>query len=347
MALLSKIRAIFSVPDIAIDLGTANTRVFVFGSGMVVDTPTVVRVDRRQKLIGLKSPPRRDNSAQDGEFVMPVRNGVIKNVPAATFFLKTLLKRIRRFDFSPPRVIVCAPGDVSDAERAALIEVVGQAGASAATVVAEPLAAAIGAGLDMSSLYAQMLVDLGDGVTDIAVIRDGNLIQTAATRTAAGSHLHLAVQKMAAERYGARISRKDTEILTRKLGSVYQDPVPDSLKIYGIADGNREIQITVESLDVCEAIRPVVNAIVESICRAVREMSPDACAEVIETGICLTGGVAELPGLAELIAEKTSLAVELAPTPMYSVIDGASRMLETSAKTYFWQSRDFCVRFDR
>jgi rod shape-determining protein MreB len=344
--LLTRITRLFSGLDVAVDLGTANTRLFAAGAGLVADIPTKVNIMSRKRLADSDS-SALNNAGRKSEFVMPLRGGVIKNVPAATFLLKKLLKRTRRFGLPRLRVIVCAPSDVSERERAVLVEAVRQAGASSAAVVPEPLAGAIGAGLDISSPYAQMVVDIGAGVTDIAVIRDGNLIQTAATRMAAGSDLHRAVQKMTAMRYGVELSRKEAEILTRKLGAVYSNPLPDSLKIYGVRDCGRKIQISVESHDVCEAIRPVVGAIVETIRRAVREMSPEACAEVIETGICLTGGVAELPGLAELIAEQTNLPVVLAPAPLYSVIEGASRMLETSAKTRFWQSCNFSARSDR
>lgn len=322
--LVSGITRFFSGPDVAVDLGTANTRLFSAGVGRVVDVPTKVKFPHRKKL-----------SDADSPHLTPLSGGVIENVPAATFLLKKLLKRTCRFGFSRPRVIVCAPSDISRRERSVLLEAVRQAGASVAAVVPEPLAAAIGAGLDVSSPYAQMLVDIGDGVTDIAVIRAGNLIQTAAIRTA-GSDLHRAVQKVTAKRYGVELSIEDAEILTRKLGSVYQNTLPDALVICG--NGGQKTPITVKSLDVCEAIRPVFAVIVETISRTVREMSPEACAEVIETGVCLTGGVAEMPGLVELIAERTNLPVQLAPRPMYSVIDGASRMLETSARTHFWRS---------
>ena len=337
LPLLSGITRLFSGPDVAVDLGTANTRLFCASAGLVADVPTKVRIPRRKKL----SDSDASHSNKTGrrlEFVAPVSGGAIQNVPAATFLLKKLLKRTRRFGFSRPRIIVCAPGDASRSERAALAESVLRSGASAAAVVPAPLAAAIGAGLDASSPYAQMIVDLGDGVTDIAVIRDGNLIQTAAIRSAAGMHLRRAVQKMTVKRYGIELSRNEAEILTRKLASVYRNPLPDSLKTYGVDDKGLEKCITVESLDVCEAIRPIVGVIVEAIRRTVREMSPEACAEVIETGVCLTGGVAELPGLVKLIAERTNLPVQLAPAPMYSVIDGASRMLETSAITRFWRN---------
>ena len=304
---------LFSSPDVAIDLGTANTR--LAGASLFAALPTKTRVKRRT-----------------GEIVKPLSGGVVKDVPAATVFLRRLLKRAHRF--RRPRVLICAPSDVSATEKEALLEATRRAGARHVAIVPEPLAAAVGAGLDLSSPYAQMLVDIGDGVTDIAVIRDGAIIQTAAVRKA-GSDLHRAVQRMMLDRHPLIISRKVAETLTCRLGGV--QPSTGFLKIYGVEESGQRITVTVRSGDVCEAIAPVVQLIVETVVEAVRQMPSKVCAEVAETGICLTGGVAKLPGIAELIEEKTNMPVNLAPAPLTSVIDGASRMLETSAKTNFWE----------
>jgi rod shape-determining protein MreB len=306
---------IFSSADVSIDLGTANTR--LAGARLFAALPTKTRVKRRSS-----------------EMVTPVRGGVVKDVPATTFFLRNLLKRAHRF--RRPRVLICAPSDVSATEKEALFEATRRAGASHVAIVPEPLAAAVGAGLDLSSPYAQMLVDIGDGVTDIAVIRGGDIIQTSALRKA-GSDLHRAVQRMMLDRHPVIISRTVAETLTCRLGSVDGHSSSKFLKIYGVEASGQQITVTVRSEDVYEAIAPVVQMIVETIVRAVRYMSPQVCAEVAETGICLTGGVAGLPGIDKLIEKETNLPVKLAPAPLTSVIDGASRMLETSAKTNFWQ----------
>lgn len=330
----STITRFFSGSDVAVDLGTANTRVFTAGAGLFVDVPTKVKISPRKKRIYYN--PAENGSTRKSEIVMPLQEGVIRDVPAAAILLKNLLKKACCFGLYRPRVLICAPSDVSEREKAALVEATQKAGAAAVAIIPEPLAAAVGAGLDISSPYAQMLVDIGDGVTDIAIIRDGNLIQTAATRTA-GSNLHRAVQRMMAARYPVIISRNDAEVLTRKLGAVYRNPRPDFLKIYGVGDSGQKIPVDVLGRDVCEAINPVVQTIVETVRQAVREMSPEVCAEVAETGICLTGGVAELPGIDKLISDTTNLPVELAPAPMNSVINGARLMLETSVKTSFWE----------
>lgn len=306
---------LFSSPDVAIDLGTANTR--LAAARLFTALPTKTRVKRRSS-----------------EIVMPLRGGVVKDVPATTVFLRNLLKRAHRF--RRPRVLICAPSDVSVTEKQALLEATRRAGARNVAIVPEPLAAAVGAGLDLSSPYAQMLVDIGDGVTDIAVIRDGSIIQTAAIRKA-GSDLHRAVQRMLLNNHPVIISRAVAETLTCRLGGVVSHPSSDCLKIDGVEGSGQRITVTVRSDDVCEAIAPVIQAIVETIVKAVRQMPPKVCAEVAETGICLTGGVAKLPGITELIEKETNLPVMLAPAPLTSVIDGASRMLETSAETNFWQ----------
>ena len=239
-------------------------------------------------------------------------------------------------------MLICAPSDVSTTEKEALFEATRRAGARRVAIVPEPLAAAVGAGLDLSSPYAQMLVDIGDGVTDIAVIRDGEIIQTAAIRKA-GSDLHRAVQRMLLDRHPVIISKLVAETLTCRLGGVGINPSNDFLEICGVEQSGRRITVTVRREDVREAVAPVIGLIVQTIVGAVRRMPPNVCAEVAETGICLTGGVAKLPGISALIERETNLPVRLAPAPMTSVIDGASRMLETSAKTNFWDfsAQDF------
>ena len=338
MRLISRITRFFFAPDVAIDLGTANTRLFAAGRGLIADSPSVVGINR--KTVNHNGSSRANNEEQEikPKYVMPLEGGVVKNVPAASMLLKKFLRRASRFGFSAPRVIVCAPSDVSEDEREALIEANRRAGASAVAIVPEPLAAAIGAGLDVASPYAQMLVDIGEGVTDVAVVREGELIQTEAVRTGGGD-LHRAVQKMIAERYDIGISKNEAEFLTKKLGAVGGvAPLTSSLQMLGANGSNLKKPFTVESTEVCEAINPVIGVIAETVRRAVRKMPPEACAEVVESGIRLTGGVAQLPGIVEFIAKETNLEVKPAPAPLLSVINGASQMLEPAAETNLWQA---------
>jgi rod shape-determining protein MreB len=337
MTLLSKIRGIFFAPNIAIDLGTANTRVFASGLGMVADTPTVVRLNRQESRAVLNSPPQCKSLAENGEFIMPLAGGVVTNIPAAAELLRELLQKTRRFDFAPQRVLICAPSDVSSRERLALVQAASRAGASSVAVVTEPLAAAIGAGLDVSTPYAQMLVDIGEGVTDIAVIREGALIQTASARTA-GGNLRRAVQKLIKERNGVLLPENQAEMLVQKLATFNDYSLPDAMKACGTDEQGRAVSITVGSREVHEAISPIVNTIAEAIDRAIKELFLKEYVEVIESGLTLTGGVAQMPGLAEFVSAKTDLEVRTAPAPLYSVINGAGRILETACATRLWLS---------
>jgi rod shape-determining protein MreB len=335
LSLFSRLSKLFSAPDVAIDLGTANTRIYATGCGVVADQPTMVKISYQSK-------PGNSNFKELGiveeqsDFVMPLEGGVVKSVSATSILLKQLLQKAVGFGFGSPRVIVCAPSDVSNHERSALFAATRSAGVSAVTIVPEPLAAAIGAGLDVSSPYAQMLVDIGDGVTDVAIIRNGKLIQTTAARTA-GSNLHAAVRRMVKEQYRINLFKNEAEILALQLGAVgVQKAWTSFMLTHGINNQGREESITVNSRDVREAIKPVINTIGETVCRAVREMSPEVSAEVIETGLCLTGGVAKLPGIVEFIAAETNLEVRTAPDSLHSVINGAGKMLETASETNFW-----------
>ena len=334
---LSNIRKMFSAPDIAIDLGTANTRVFARDLGMVADTPTVVKLARQKSRCDSDSEFPADDSAKDGEFIAPLAGGVVTNMPAAAGLLSRLLQKTRRFDLARQRVLICAPSDVLPHERAALFSALRRAGAASVVIVPEPLAAAIGAGLDVSSGYAQMLVDIGDGVTDIAVVRGGALIHTVATRTAGGD-LRRAIQKLIDERYRVSLPENQAEMFVQKLAAFNAYSVPDSMRANGFDERRRTVSITIESSEVSEAIRPIVNTIVETVRRALKQTTLDEYVEIIESGLTLTGGVAQMPGLAEFIAAETNLEVKTAPAPLFSVINGASRMLETAGATDLWLS---------
>lgn len=322
--------------DIAIDLGTANTRLLVPSAGLVLDVPTAIEITSGDHYPHLLSPALNKDCGKS-RTVMPVCDGVIRNGTVATLLLKKLLKRTCRFGWSLPRVLVGAPSHASEADRQALVQSLQQAGASTVAVVSEPLAAAIGAGLDVSSPYSQMVVDIGDGMTDVAVIREGNVIRTAVVPIA-GKDIRESVQTMLKTRYGIEICRTDADTLTHALGNI--DVLADDRKLScDIGDPSGKERIAVSTHEVREAVRPVLRTIAEAIAEIVPGLPPKVGAEIIETGICFTGGVAKHSGFAELIGERTGLNVQSAPSPLYSVIYGIARMLKTTCETNFWQPR--------
>jgi rod shape-determining protein MreB and related proteins len=332
MSFISKIRGIFSAPDIAVDLGTANTRVFAAHTGMV-DTPTVININHQI------SHAATDNykPTEYNELVKPLAGGVITNVSAAAQFLSQSLQQIKRYDLAPPRVLICAPSDVTSSERSALFQALRKAGASSVTIAPEPSAAAIGAGLEVSSPYAQMIVDIGDGVTDIAVIRGEVLIQTSAVRIA-GADLRRAVQKLIQERYRIYLPDNQATMLIHKLATLDNQLPPNSMKVCGINEQRQEISMSIDNREISEAIKPVVNIIVETIERTIKRLPPKIYDEVSESGLTLTGGVAQMSGLVELISAQTDLNVRRAPAPLHSVINGARRMVETARVRKPWSN---------
>jgi rod shape-determining protein MreB and related proteins len=334
---INKLLGPLSDPDIAIDLGTANTRLFAAGKGIFCDEPTIVPAwESLSKRVASETETGSETESHEG-YVAPLSGGVIADVRAAAVLLERFLQRSRKYGLVGPRAIACAPSDASAGERAALIEAVRKAGVSTVKVIPEPLAAAIGAGLDISSPYAQGLIDIGAGVTDIAIIRSGAIIRKFAVRLACND-MQSAVRRMVSSRYGLTISFVEAERLAKTAGSVGgRAAKTEELTVEGRdrADGRRT-EVAVASVDVSQAMAPVVEGIMETIRRAIRSLPPDISAEVIESGICLTGGGACIIGMPEYVSMQTSLEVNAAPDPLHSVIDGASRMLSVAKSTNLW-----------
>jgi rod shape-determining protein MreB len=312
---------------------------FAVGRGMIADEPSVVR--RRPdtgsvEAVGSRAVRLTAGGHDDGSAVSPLRAGVVEDVDAAASLLTPLFGRARRLGLVRPRVLACAPTDACDGERAALVEAARRAGAGDVRLVPEPLAAAIGAGLDASSPYAQMLVDMGDGVTDVAVICSGAVIASAAIRTAC-SDLHAAVRRAVADSYGTLLYPDEAERLTRTVGVVRAGAPSTRLMAFGAdcATG-REMRVVVHSSEISEAMDPIVTTIVRAVRDTVCDLPTTTSCEVIENGICLTGGGAHLPGFAERLAAETSLDVAPASDPLRAVINGARQMLAVGGLTDLW-----------
>ncbi len=190
-------------PRLAIDLGTANTRIFAQGEGLIAETPSEIG-------------PNPDAP------LLPLRGGVVVDVDAAAHLLSSLIRRTRWFGQAEPEAIVCAPTDLRQNERSALIGAMCKAGISILSVAPEPLAAALGAGLNIGSSYAQMVIDIGAGVTDIAVIREGRIIHAKAIRLACRD-MEAAISDAVGARYGIKLNRTESELLVKKVGAGTQD----------------------------------------------------------------------------------------------------------------------------
>jgi rod shape-determining protein MreB len=339
-AITAGLRKLIAAPDLAIDLGTANTRLYALGYGLIADEPSLIRIQPETgevEAVGVQA-AWLANFDPCSPSVSPLHAGVVADIEAASSLLKPFLKRAQRFGLFKPRVLACAPTGACEEERAALVEAARRAGASEVYIAPEPMAAAIGAGLDVSSHYAQMLVDIGDGVTDIAVIRSGNLILTSAVRTAC-SDLRNAVSEMVSYRHGVLLFPQEAERLMHLIGANF-DYSQEELVVAAGTDWltGEPLQLCVSSYELNEAIEPVLDTIVEAIHTVVRKLPEETSCEVIENGICLTGGGAQLQGLPARLAAATSLEVRVADDPMMAVINGARQMLDVGIATDVWQN---------
>lgn len=327
-------------PDLAIDLGTANTRLYARGHGLIADEPTLIKIQPGTgavEAVGARA-ARLSKLDRFAYAISPLHGGAVADIEATSSLLKFYLSRAQRLGILRPRALACAPTDACEEERAALIEATRRAGASAVIVVPEPLAAAIGAGLDVSSPYSQMIVDIGDGVTDIAVIRSGALITTSAVRTAC-SDLRHCVSQMVAFRYGVLLFSDEAERLMRLVGAS-GDYDRERLFLTQGTDmlTGEPLSLCVSSHDIVEAVEQLLEIIVNAIQKAVRNLPVETSCEVIENGLCLTGGGAQLQGLAERIEKATSLTVRVADDPMRAVINGACQMLKVGIATGIWNN---------
>jgi rod shape-determining protein MreB and related proteins len=340
LSISDKLIKLIADPDLALDLGNANTRLYALGKGLICDEPSVVRLSPGDTSIGMGRRHFTEMSSRgmsSAPSMTPLTGGVVTNVSAATELLAPFIRRARLYGLSKPRVLACAPSDASPREVAALVTAVTRAGASSVKVVREPQAAAVGAGLDISLPYAQMLIDIGDGVTDIAVIRSGQLIKTAAVRSACRD-IYAMIQSLVAKRYNVILYWREVERLAGEVGLAQEVPSrPPSIALGLDRSTGHEKEMTVSDTDVSDAIEPVVRKIRETLRAVIRHLPHDSAAEVIESGVCLTGGGTYLQGMKEMIAAETSLDVRIAPDPLRAVINGAGQMLAVGAETGLWR----------
>lgn len=315
MDILRSFRRKLSPPDIAIDLGTANTRVYARGRGMLVEQRSVF------------------HSTSAGR-TFPVRGGAIVDIGAAASLIEPSIRRISGYGRGKPRAIACIFSGARSDDREALLEASRHAGAGTVRIVSEPLAAAIGAGLDISSAQAQMLVDLGDGITDVAIIRGGELVSTASSGIAC-SDLRRAVIDSLIEAHGVIVDDDDADRLLREATC---GPDRGILRISGLDCKTRRAQsIAIPSEQVVEAIAAPSRQIAEFVRGTLRRLCDHTAAEVIETGLCVTGGGAQLDSLVSLVAQRTCLDIRRPDDPIRSTIRGARAMLEVAAKTRLWE----------
>ncbi len=320
--------------DIGVDLGTANTLVFVKGKGIVIREPSVVAVDERtnpKTVVAVGADAKRMIGRTPGSItaVRPLKDGVIADFDMTSDMLKAFIKRaISGSPFNRARVMICIPSGVTEVERRAVHDAAKSAGARYVSLIEEPMAAAIGAGLPVLEATGSMIVDIGGGTSEVAVISLGDIVTSKSVRVA-GDNFDEAIISYVKRTFNLLIGERSAEDIKLKLGSAYPYEGEAAMEIKGrnLIDGlPKSVEITSEQ--VRQALADPVDEILDSIRYTLDRTPPELSADIIERGITLTGGGALLRGLDKLISTETGMPVKVAENPLDCVVRGTGICLE-------------------
>ena len=318
--------------DIAIDLGTANTLIYIKGEGIVLDEPSTVALDTTTgQVVAVGHDAKRmwGRALRNIRVVRPLKDGVIADFDLCEQMLREFIRRVHTSRFSKPRMIVCVPSEITGVERRAVQDAAEFAGARRPVyVIEEPMAAAIGAGLPVSEPSANLIVDIGGGTTEVAVISLGGIV-TASSCRVAGDEINDAIVAMFKKEFNLDIGDNTAEEVKIQLGSAW--PLEEELTAdvggRDIASGLPRTQ-EVTTVEIRAAIDVPVTAIIDVVKSTLERTPPELAADVISSGITLSGGGALLTGLTERIMHETGINVLVAPDPLLSVVLGGGLTLE-------------------
>jgi len=320
--------------DVGIDLGTANTLVYVRGKGIVINEPSWVAIERSSRkvlAIGSEAKEMVGRTPANIVAIRPLRDGVISEFDVTESMLDYFIKRAHSqllLPFPRPRVVVGIPSGVTEVEKRAVYDAAISAGAREAFLIEEPMAAAIGAGLPVTEARGSMVVDIGGGTTEVAVFCLGGIVVSRSLRIA-GDEMDEDIMQYARQKYNLYIGERMAERTKINIGSAYPLPEEMTMTLRGrnLVTGLPEA-IEVSSIEIREALSGSVGIIVDLIRDMLDETPPELIADLMETGICLAGGGSQLHGMAERITEETNMRAWLAQDPMTCVARGAGLVLE-------------------
>ena len=322
--------------DIGIDLGTANTLIYMKGKGIIIREPSVVAVntkDESASYVGKEAKEIIGKTPGSIVAVRPLKNGVIADFDITTTMLAQFIKKaLKGKPFSKARVTVCIPSGVTPVERRAVKDAAELAGAKKVYIIEEPMAAAIGAGLPVSEPVGNMIVDIGGGTSEVAVISMGGIV-TARSIRIAGDELDNAIVGYIRRKFNRLIGERTAEEIKLKIGSAFAGDAVEKMTIRGrnLINGLPE-NITVTSDDIREALSDPLSKIIDAIKVTLEKTPPELAADIIEQGITLCGGGALLKGLDTLINSETGMPVYIAEYPLDCVAEGTGRVIENYQK---------------
>lgn len=322
--------------DIGIDLGTASILVYAKGKGIVLKEPSVVAYDKESnkiKAVGEEARQMIGRTPGNIVAVRPLRQGVISDYEVTEKMLKYFIsKAIGKRAFRKPRISICVPSGITEVEKKAVEEATYQAGAREVSIIEEPIAAAIGAGIDITRPFGNMIVDIGGGTTDVAVISLGGTVVSTSIKVA-GDDFDEAITRYVRKKHNLMIGERTAEDIKIQIGTVYATPQAKSMEVKGrdTITGLPK-SVTLNSEEIREALKDASAQIMETIHSILEKTPPELAADVAERGIVLTGGGALLGGLEELIEEETGINTIVAEEPALAVAIGTGQYMELMSK---------------
>lgn len=318
--------------DVGIDLGTANTLVQVKGKGIVVREPSVVAINKKtREVLSVGDSAKKMIGRTPGNIVAirPMKDGVIADFDTTQSMLKYFIKKaIPRGVIGKPRVVVCVPSGVTEVEKRAVEEAANYAGAKEVFLIEEPMAAAIGADLPVEEPSGSMVVDIGGGTSEVAVISLGGIVTSKSLRVA-GDEFDESIVHYIKKEYNLMIGERTAEEIKVKIGAAYLKPKEESIEIRGrdlITGLPKNIKIT--STEISDALKEPINSIIDAIKYTLEKTPPELAADIMDRGIILTGGGALLSGLDRLIRGETGMPVSVAQNPLDCVVLGTGRVVD-------------------
>jgi len=327
--------------DIAMDLGTANTLVYVPGEGIVVDEPSVVAIETtngiaRVRAVGTDAKILLGKTPDNIQTYRPLTDGVISDLEIAEEMIKHFIFKAggaRSMMSRGPEIVVCVPSSATTVERRAIRAAALNAGGREVWLVEEPMAAAIGAGLPVNDPVGSMVVDIGGGTTEVGIISLGSLNYGTSVRVA-GDKMDEAIAAHVRRKHNVVIGEATAERIKKEIGSAMV--TPESMHIVGYVRGQDvtrggPCELTLSQADIVEALREPISQIVEVVCTSLEQAQPEIAADMIDRGMMMTGGGSLLRNIDKVLADETGLPVQIAETPLRCVAIGAGRALEDSA----------------
>jgi len=322
----------FLATDIAIDLGTANTLIYIKGKGIVLNEPSIVAFDKNSKRIialGNKAKEMQGREHKEIRVTRPMRDGVIADFEIAEGMIRAFIKRVRAGILSSRKVVMAVPSGVTEVEKRAVRDSAEHAGAKEVHLIAEPMAAAIGIGIDVDAAVGNMIIDIGGGTTEIAVIALSGIVNEESIRIA-GDEMNYAIMQFFKRNHNILIGERTAEAIKCEVGSAVPLKEEITIQVKGRdLVGGIPKTTEVSSVEIRDALNESIVQIIEAVRQTLERTPPELSADILDRGVMLTGGGALLKGLDERIKMETNLPVHVAEDPLTAVVMGTGKVIDS------------------